>query len=190
MTITLAIRIHVLHHPRNMWKAGVMCWAAPRFPKTYRNEITSLKGWPRPLKAWRTTVYLEKKRLVHQNLRPELDTEMWVFDFIRLDFVVDWVVCEMLSESPLLGAAGRRSSKIKEPEPFVPKDPAFEHTKKGVSLGFDVCFFLNQNPPNMSIGQTYYSHLFPHVWLRIRNSVQCRIWFYTRAQLKKYQVCW
>lgn len=32
------------------------------------------------------------------------------------------------------GAAGRRSSKIKEPEPFVPKDPAFEHTKQGMKL--------------------------------------------------------
>eukprot|EP00435_Cladocopium_sp_Y103_P019283 s711_g4.t1 len=32
------------------------------------------------------------------------------------------------------GAAGRRSSKIKEPEPFVPKDPAFEHTKQGMEL--------------------------------------------------------
>eukprot|EP00434_Breviolum_minutum_P003783 symbB.v1.2.003331.t1/scaffold171.1/size348550/8 len=32
------------------------------------------------------------------------------------------------------GAAGRRTSKIKEPEPFVPKDPAFEHSKQGLVL--------------------------------------------------------
>ena len=35
---------------------------------------------------------------------------------------------------PSQGAAGRRSSKIKEPEPFVPKDPAFEHTKQGARV--------------------------------------------------------